>query len=223
MSEEHGPNPPEQRDGPSWKVYVADLLGSVSAVIIVGGLLFAISGVWPPLVAIESSSMTPNIEAGDLVFVMEEDRFPGDAEHGDTGVVTAQAGQDEEYAKFHRTGDVIVYAPDGVEARTPIIHRAMFWVEDGQNWYDQADQEYVGSARDCEQLANCPAPHAGFVTKGDYNSQYDQAGSISDVVKPGWVIGTAQVRVPWLGCIRLSTTGESPEQDRVRRGPCELF
>ena len=219
MSEAPGPNPPDEPDDPSWKVYAIDLLSSVSAVVLVGVLLFAVSGVWPPLVAIESPSMTPNIHTGDLVFVMEEERFPGDAAHGDTGVVTAHAASAADYTEFNRPGDVIVYAPDGDNATTPIIHRAMFWVEKNESWYDEADADYVGSADSCRELANCPANASGFITKGDYNSQYDQVGydPISSPVKPGWVVGTAEVRVPWLGCVRLSATGQA-----ARPTVCEL-
>jgi len=218
MSEARGPNSPDQPDDPSWKAYVTDLLSSISAVLLVGLLLFAVSGVWPPLVAIESKSMSPNIHTGDLVFVMEEDRFPGEAQQGETGVVTAHAAGDGEYTKFHQAGDVIVYAPDGNNQTTPIIHRAMFWVEDGEDWYDEANPEYVGPADSCEELTNCPANEAGFITKGDYNGQYDQVNDLSGPVRPERVVGTAEVRVPWLGCIRLSATGAA-----TRPGACELL
>lgn len=182
-------------------MYVTDVVSSAGAVLLVGILLFAVSGVWPPLVAIESPSMDPHIKEGDLVFVMEESRFPGpDAHHG---VVTSAS--DDGYTKFQRTGDVIVYKPDGNGGQTPIIHRAMLWVEDGENWYDRANPEYIGGADNCEELASCPADYSGFITKGDNNGAYDQVGSnpISDPVKPAWVIGTAELRVPVLGQIRL--------------------
>ncbi|MCU4802803.1 S26 family signal peptidase [Halobacteria archaeon HArc-gm2] len=218
MSEARGPNPPDQPDDPSWKAYVTDLLSSISAVVLVGLLLFAVSGVWPPLVAIESKSMSPNIHVGDLVFVMEEERFAGEVQQGETGVVTAHAAQSAGYSKFQKPGDVIVYAPDGNNQTTPIIHRAMFWVEDGENWYDEANPEYVGAADSCEELNNCPANESGFITKGDYNGQYDQVTNLSGPVKASWVIGTAEVRVPWLGCIRLSATGAA-----TRPGACELL
>lgn len=218
MSKVPGPNPPDQPDDTSWKAYVADLVSSISAVLLVGAFLFAVSGVWPPLVAIESQSMSPNIHTGDLVFVMEEHRFPPDAQHDETGVATAHAASEAGYTQFHKAGDVIVYAPDGNNQTTPIIHRAMFWVEDGENWYDEANTEYIGSARNCEQLANCPAPHAGFITKGDYNNQYDQAIGLSDPVRPNWVVGTAEMRVPLLGCIRLSATSAAD-----RPGACEVL
>lgn len=182
-------------------VYVRDVLGSIGAVVLVGLLLFTVSGVYPPLVAIESPSMTPNIQTGDMVFVMDEERFSGpEARHG---VVTAEAGATVGYSTFGEPGDVIIFEPNGDTGRTPIIHRAMLWVESGENWYDRADEDAVGAADNCAELRHCPAPHSGFVTKGDFNNGYDQAGRTSTVVRPEWVIGTAEVRVPGLGWIRL--------------------
>jgi len=190
-----------------WRVFARDVLGSILAVAVVGIYLFAVSGVWPPLVAVESPSMVPNMQINDLVFVMEEERFAGEgARHG---VVTAQAAETTGYDKFGRPGDVIVFERNGREAETPIIHRAMFWVSEGENWYDEADPDFVGGAGSCEALANCPAPHAGFITKGDGNSNYDQAGPgvLSGPVRPEWVVGTAEIRIPGLGWIRLTSTG----------------
>ncbi|MEF8786646.1 MAG: S26 family signal peptidase [Haloarculaceae archaeon] len=198
-----------------WRLFVYDLFSSVMAVMIIGAYLFAVSGVWPPLVAVESESMVPNMQVNDLVFVMEEERFPGENAHAETGVVTAQG--DTDYRKFGQPGDVIVFAPNGNTQQTPIIHRAMFWVEEGENWYDRADPAYVGGADACETdddpatdtgLRNCPAPHSGFVTKGDNNGLYDQAGrggAQTGPVKPAWVVGTAEVRIPGLGWVRLAT------------------
>ena len=191
-------------------LYVRDVVTSVGAVLVVGLLLFAISGIWPPMVAIESQSMEPNMERGDLVFVVNEDRFvPDEAPSHDgesTGVIPADRAEEIGHKEFNRHGDVIIYRPDGDGRRTPVIHRAMLWVEDDENWYDRADPDAVGSADDCGELRNCPAPHAGFITKGDNgvsNSNYDQAGTLSAPVKPEWVVGTAEVKVPYLGQIRL--------------------
>jgi len=188
-------------DSPGVIEYVTDVVGSAGAVLLVGLLLFAVSGVWPPLVAIESPSMDPHIQKGDLVFVMEEERFAGpNAQHG---IVTAEKGSS--YVRFQQPGDVIVYEPDGNGRRTPIIHRAMLYVEEGERWYDRADPNAVGNANNCAEMANCPATESGFITKGDNNNQYDQVGRnpISDPVEPEWVIGTAEWRVPFLGEIRL--------------------
>ncbi|SIR46588.1 signal peptidase, endoplasmic reticulum-type [Haladaptatus litoreus] len=171
----------------------------------IGLLLFAISGVWPPMVAVESGSMEPQMERGDLIFVMEEGRLAGDGSHGDTGVVTYRAGQNSGYSEFNQPGDVIIFEPNGDGQAVPIIHRAMFWVDEGENWYDEANPDYVGTATNCEQLTNCPAPHAGFITKGDNNGGYDQAsfGAHTAPVKPSWVVGKAKLKIPWLGHVRL--------------------
>jgi signal peptidase len=80
----------------------------------------------------------------------------------------------------------------------------MFYVERGENWYNRADPDALGGADSCAELANCPAPHGGFVTKGDANDNYDQVHPTrSTVVRPEWVIGTAELRVPELGWLRL--------------------
>jgi len=194
-----------------WLLYVYDLVSSVAIVLIIGVLLFAASGVWPPMVAIESPSMEPTMERGDLVYVMEGDRFPGDGAHGETGVVTARRGEETGYEKFGDDGDVIVFAPNGNEQRTPIIHRAMLWVEEGERWTDRANPNFLQGATSCEELPDnvCPAPHDGFITKGDNNPSYDQVSGIvrEGPVKPEWVIGTAELHVPYLGQIRLRSTG----------------
>lgn len=201
-------------EGPA--AYVRDVLTSAGAVVLVGLLLFGVSGIWPPMVAVESPSMTPHMKTGDLVFVMDEHRFPPDAAYDGTGVVTAQIGERTGYEKFKQPGDVIVYRPDGSDLDTPIIHRARFWVAEGENWYDEANPEFLAGADACETdddpstdtgLSNCPAPHAGFITKGDANPQYDQVGgtgAISEPVRPSWVVGTAEFRIPWLGWVRLA-------------------
>jgi signal peptidase len=197
----------DDADDPGWGVFARDLATSALAVGLVGALLFAVSGVWPPLVAIESGSMEPNMEKFDLVFVMEETRFPGQSATEGTGVVTNAAAGPDGYVRFGKPGDVIVYEPLGNEDTTPIIHRAMFYVERGEDWYDRANPDYVAGASSCAELVNCPATYDGFITKGDNNNNYDQVGPnvISDPVKPAWVVGTAEVRVPGVGWLRLRT------------------
>ncbi|MBX0286757.1 S26 family signal peptidase [Haloarcula salinisoli] len=186
--------------------YGLDILGSAGTVFLVGLLVLAVSGIWPPLVAIESGSMEPQMERGDMVFVMAEERFAGPGARD--GVVTAATAESSGYNRFGRPGDVIVFAPNGSDQRTPIIHRAMFYVEAGEKWYSRADPEYIGDAENCEELTNCPAKHEGFITKGDANGRYDQVQPIkSTVVRPRWVIGTAELRAPGLGWVRLSGPG----------------
>jgi signal peptidase len=105
------------------------------------------------------------------------------------------------YRTFGGDGSVVVYDDPG-RSGPPIIHRAEFYVEAGENWYGRADPAFV-SADNCRELRNCPAPHAGFITKGDANGQYDQASGIAEPVKPAWITGIARVRIPYLGWVRL--------------------
>jgi signal peptidase len=184
---------------------VREFVSTVAFVAAVGLLLFAVSGVWPPMVAVSSGSMEPHMHRGDLVFVVEDGRFAGDAAVAGTGVVTHRSGAGTPNTKFGDHGDVVVYRLDGRQDGQRIIHRARFYVQEGENWYPKADPNHV-RADSCRELTNCPAPHAGFVTKGDANARYDQAMGLTAPVKPSWIEGKAMVRVPWLGHLRLILT-----------------
>jgi signal peptidase len=186
-------------------VFVRDILSSAAMVLLVAGILFGVSGVWPPMVAVKSGSMNPHMHKGDLVFVTAEERFAGQAAVEGTGVVTNRAGKQAGYQKFGAAGDVIVYRPDNDTRKDPIIHRAMFYVQKGENWYGKANDNHV-RANSCRELVNCPAPNEGFITKGDNpesNAYYDQARGMTRPVKPSWVEAKAMVRIPALGWIRL--------------------
>jgi signal peptidase len=163
------------------------------------------------MVAVESGSMEPHMYRGDLVFVMEESRLSPSYAEAASGVVSYRVGETHGYSKFGASGDVIVYLPNGADT-TPIIHRAMFWVNESENWYDKADPSHV-SGSSCDVIPNCPAPHAGFITKGDANGRYDQASGIAEPVRPEWITGIARVRIPYLGWIRLGLA------DTVHRVP----
>jgi signal peptidase len=244
MSADDGPRPPDRyagddgdgrgeaagplrrvataTDGPL--LIVRETALSVGAVAVVGLLLFAISGVWPPMVAVESGSMEPHMHKGDLVFITDAGRFAPDVGHGSTGVVPREAAREVGYWKFGSHGSVIVYDNPN-EPGPPVIHRAQFWVEEGENWYDRADPAYI-AASDCGEMPNCPAPNAGFVTKGDANGEYDQVNGVSDEpIKPAWIVGVARVRVPYLGWVRLGVSGvvldTSPAVESVEENGAE--
>jgi len=190
-------------------VFLRDALSSVLTVVVIALLLFAISGIWPPLVAVESGSMEPHMSRGDLVFLMDEQRFAPDGAVAGTGVVTYRKGQETGYWSFGDYGNVVVYRPDGGRS-TPIIHRARFYVEEGDDWVAKADDDYLGGVDTCAETFTCPAPHDGFITKGDNNGEYDQIGGQSTVVKPSWIKGRAKVRIPWLGYVRLKLAASTP-------------
>jgi len=194
-------------------MWIREVLSSVAIVLAVGLVLFGVSGVWPPMVAVESGSMEPNMQVGDLVFVTEPGRLAPDAADDETGVVTYDVGERVDYRTFGSYGSVVIYQPPGRTA-SPIIHRAMFQVERGENWYERADATYH-SAESCDDLRNCPAPHDGYITLGDNNGVYDQARGIAEPVKREWVTGVARVRVPYLGYVRLIATGKAEPSDAI--------
>lgn len=152
--------------------------------IIVGFLILSqiVFGLWTPMVAIKSGSMEPNMNIGDIVFIKSADRQKP---------VTFADGADKNYTMFGKAGDVILYMPYGQKKVTPIIHRAMYYVNEGEPMWEG------GPA----------APHSGYITKGDNpktNSKLDQQTLICSVpVKDEWVIGTARYKIPWIGKIRL--------------------
>src|SRR5512139_2463608 len=83
-------------------------------VAVVGGIalaLFLISGTWPAVVTIESQSMVPHMNVGDLVFVVQKDRFGA--------LQTWVQGNSTGYQKFEDYGDVIIYQPNG--AKNPVV------------------------------------------------------------------------------------------------------
>ena len=166
-----------------WAVSLArDILWVVA---VVGGIalaLYLICGAWPAVVTIESESMVPNMNVGDLVVVVQKDRY-GDFQ-------TWTEGKGTGYRKFNDYGDVIVYRPNGVSGSIipvpliassphPIIHRAMMWIE----------------AKDITiNISSFYTPHAGYITKGDHNKNIDQVAVYPDIgliepVKEEWVIG----------------------------------
>lgn len=96
--------------------------------LLLGGL-YAFTGTWPPAVIVESGSMMHadsevsygrfgTIDPGDLVLVKDIDSVDD--------VATLVEGGRGHYGK---AGDVIVYYPANDRSRTPIIHRAVAYVE----------------------------------------------------------------------------------------------
>lgn len=172
--------------------FLGGLLRDVLFVITVVAVFALISkialGLWTPMVAVESGSMIPHIQIGDIIIVESADRKE---------VITYTEGKQKNYTSFDDYGDVILYKPYGRGDATPIIHRAMYFV-------DKDEPMWEGGP---------PAPHEGYITKGDNmktNPSYDQKGSISyqQPVKKEWVVGMARfVRVPLLGCISLIPRG----------------
>lgn len=158
------------------------------------------------------------IDPGDLVFVRRV--FWPDQ--------VATAIQPDTSSHYGNGGDVIVYRPHqgGADTRqTPIIHRALFWVEinsDGTYTVPGMDPPIdhapgLGDKR-LFDLANCNlepnhggslGPSAsGFITRGDNNGQADQCpgtfrGTGYDPVRVDYILGKARGELPWIGLVKL--------------------
>lgn len=166
-----------------------DVLWAVAVVGVIAVVLFLVSGTWPAVVAIESESMVPNMNVGDLVFVVAPDRF-GDLQ-------TWEEGQVSGYMKYGEYGDVIIYRPNGADSVHPIIHRAMMRVEAGET-VDTLNGLNLGYT----------APHGGYITWGDNNPVPDQVVAYPGLgklepVKEEWIVGKALFAIPVLGYLPL--------------------
>src|SRR5665647_1258123 len=179
------------RKSDNWGVsLVRDLLWIV---VVVGGIalaLFLICGTWPAVVTIESQSMVPNMNIGDLVVVVQKDRY-GSFE-------TWSDGKKSGRLMYGEYGDVIIYKPNGLTSIHPIIHRAIQYV----------DSEPVTEIKGKNLLGNYTPPHPGYITWGDNNPRPDQGLNypgigIIEPVKDEWVIGKALFAVPLVGYLPL--------------------
>lgn len=185
-----------------FKPLLRDVVGSACVVLVVLGSLWAYAGMWPPMVVIESGSMQHSgdssavgiIDTGDLTLVRSSER----SGH----IVTWAEGKATGHSTYGNYGDVIVFHKNGLREYTPVIHRAMVWVELNSTTGASFDVPSLGE-RDTlhitlrglrtyhtgsETAMDLPvnlqvvldnfighgAPHGGYLTKGDNNPNIDQ-------------------------------------------------
>lgn len=187
--------------GKQWYLWTRDLFIGALIVFTAVGLATLILGVWPPMGAVSSGSMAPDIAVGDAVVFSDTDRFQH-AQADQYGVVTWEVGKEQNVTTFGDYGTVISFKnpnAGGVE----IIHRPMFYVEEGENWVKRANPEYMLDVKSCSHLEQCPAPHDGYITKGDNNDYYDQAQIGQEPIKTEWVTGTVNAKIPYIGWLRV--------------------
>src|SRR5574341_356044 len=140
---------------------------------------YATTGLWQLGFTIQSKSMEPNMNSGDLISIQSSQK---------ANIITYEVGKKFDYKSLNDYGDIIAFKPKGIPNTAPIIHRVMYYVKEGANMW----------------LGGPPAPYAGYITKGDNaatNPSYDQQGGISynQPVKKEWIIGMARARIPYLG------------------------
>ncbi len=161
------------------------LLNDLLFVAVMIGMFMLLSqiglGISRPAVAVESGSMLPNIGIGDVVIIQSAQR---------TEIITHTNGTLSGYSSFNEYGDVILYRKYGSSTDTPIIHRAMYWVEEEEPMWPGGPD----------------APHSGYITKGDNNRDIDQKTSTSRLqpIKEEWIIGVARWHIPWVGYLSLA-------------------
>ena len=220
-------------------------LGAVALVFL---LAFLYTDNWPPLVVVESGSMQHDgnpryeepgyahigtIDTGDLVLVKQ-------TSEGD--LVTYLEGKQTGYKRYGDYGDVIIYYKNGLRegcnlnaswdratcanrggewgAATPVIHRAMCWVEvmdNGSYYIPEVNIWFTGGRIDLNEIgANglTGLKTSGYLTRGDstnnrhvdQQSHTDFANKQVQPVDIDWIEGKARGELPWFGLIKLRLT-----------------
>ncbi len=172
------------------------------------------------------------IDPGDLILIKDVD--------GASDVATYAEGGKHRYGK---SGDVIVYQPYGRDDLTPVIHRALFWIEIHDD--DSFSIPAIGLERSRDitaaQLEELGVHHgeaaranragsfvhlmaqdchniSGFVTRGDNNVGQDVGGGGSIggpcPIREDWVIGKSRGEIPWIGTLKLLIT-DKPNYDNA--------
>lgn len=219
-------------------LFLRDAGVAVLFVAIVLIAMFAYTGLWPPLVVVESDSMMHGqdnlshigtIDTGDLVLVKKVDKA--------SDIETYVDGLASGHRTYGDYGDVVIYKRGGSDATTPIIHRAVIYLE-----YNASSASYMApSLRDLGNTVwSTQDPDNTwdnldstlFILNYGYNDQAvtinvgsflasGRSGFItkgdhnlgvdqmftSTPVDTSWVVGKARGEIPWFGLLKLWSTG----------------
>jgi len=230
--EENGSSKTFKESAKSW---MKDIIMALVVVMIVISILYAYTGNWPPLVVVESNSMMHGddsslsaIDTGDLVFVKSVEKR--------SEVTTYVEGMKRDYKTYNNYGDVIIFKRNA-QSGTPIIHRAIVWIEFNGESFDVPSLDKYGvteieieyhafmghpsnyisiNLTDMYTRAKANFPEiypetgfSGFLTRGDNNPDFDQGaiGQITGPVSVDSIVGVARGEVPWFGLIKLKIGG----------------
>jgi signal peptidase len=129
---------------------VRDVAISAGIVVLILVSLFAYTGVWPPMVVIESNSMMHGgdsqigvIDTGDLTLVKSINERQGVVTYVEATCATNPHHGLKTYGDF---GNVIIYRKNGL-AEIPVIHRAIAWIEYNAS-ASNPPYKYVGNIPD---------------------------------------------------------------------------
>lgn len=111
-----------------WDI-MKDVLIAFIIVLIIISSIYIYTGNWPPVVVVESDSMQHSddesflgvIDTGDLVLVKSIE--------SENDVVSYMKGKRTGHETYNEYGDVLIYRKNGYKDSTPVIHRALIWLE----------------------------------------------------------------------------------------------
>lgn len=170
--------------------------------------MYAYTGLWPPLVVIESNSMMHSeenvsfvgvIDTGDMVLVKDVDS-PDD-------IVTYMEGVVNGHRTYGDYGDVVVYRKMGSDTATPIIHRAIVYLEANDN----------GSYR-CEALRDAP-DGKWWVPDGD---SWDHLTSTITIYHVGYRDSSVSIDIATI-LSEFRRSNEDPTDGFITRGDHNTF
>lgn len=200
-------------------------------------IMFAYTGLWPPLVVVESESMMHGgrnishigtIDTGDLVLVKNVD--------GVNDIETYVDGLSSGHRTYGDYGDVIIYKVDGRDTRTPIIHRAIIYLElnpGGLSFRAEALRDAPSSkwtasnqSNTWDNLTNSItlldigwASEPVMINIGHYLASHSPSGfvtkgdnnpsidqSVGSLAQFSWIVGKARGEIPWFGLLKLWST-----------------
>lgn len=137
----------ERRLSPGVRNLLRDVAIAFLIVAVLLAALFAYARVWPPMVVVESASMQHSdtesflgvIDTGDIVLVQSAPQ--------QVDVTTYVEGRARAHQTYGDAGDVIIFRRYGREDTTPIIHRAIMFLE----WNETADGFDIPSLLELER------------------------------------------------------------------------
>lgn len=202
--------PPQKSDKPkkhgSVVLFLRDAGVALLFVIIILLSMFAFTGQWPPLVVIESQSMMHNknsiseigvIDTGDLVLVQKVDE-PSE-------IVTYMDGFTNGHRTYGDYGDVVVYKNRGSETTTPIIHRAIIYLE-----FNSTDMSYRS-----ESLRDVPSYKW---TTTDKNDTWDHLTSALIIYYVSYDPVTVTIDIPTVRAHTASESSGVPQSAFITKG-----